>query len=1118
MGFVLVLILTIIAFVRVESMSSATSRQRLLAQNNALLAMQVALGNLQVAAGPDQRITANAALVDDVSDSKLNYTVVWDSQVSPGEVDAPLAWLASGATESDFDASSSTSESWPELVSARNEDADDADEAVRVEPVSILNANDGVGGEIAWWVGDEGIKAKFNTTESSYLRDASTDSDLRLGTSGRFGLEAIDDFSSLYLYSQDSFYEDLQKVISRGQAAVLDSDLETPLSDYFYDIGFYSQGVLADVKDGGLKQDLTYYFEGNAGLPTGAISSDGTDALDRVTWEQLQSYYNLAYDRSDDSISVRAQTETQHGVYPLLTMLHLNFGLTMESNYDSLTLTPEDPADRNYTVYAHLRPWFVLSNPYTTKIEVSNYRIRFDQWTDANFQISYGETGSTTDLIDYSYSDLLQYMVFVVPEVSLEPGEALYFSLSPTANSSYDYDFNIDSGGYYSPYTSFESGSEQQFVFTASDDDGLTSIRLGSAASVTGDVIEDGDTTDPRIQGMYFSIDNVGAYWIRTYSGASATLEDDEEVLQDIGRFGSAGIAYDAEWRIAHGYWAIDYLPNTLVEFDTIRYPADQPITTSDPAPYTLRSTSISSIYVLHSAINLDVDGLYSGYDGWATDYNIRAPRMARYKEAQKYPVAYEFQESPNGSAWYDWIRDPNVGNAPNFPWAAGYSRTNSTGDDPVAKVYEARLFDIPELDSNTGQPALSSLGQLQHFNAGGWTENTPFESANYSVELDSMAYASSTAVANSYASPQIERDATTSEDSSVTFSDVGYLLNDALFDAYFFSSIPQGEGSLIDYDVLPNKRLVPVYSNVEDSEVRSSGTAAAENLFVDGVFNVNSTSVAAWYSLLNSFRGFDFGDKSDGQGIFPRSLHQASQYVEGDVDGVTDDDDAWAGWRHVEDDASDDLEDRKLYQLAAAIVEEVQARGPFVSMADFVNRRLVSSSEEDARFGLSGALQAALDRTLNQNFSDAYDVDPDKMASGWYSASEHLTAEGVVDEAHLGSGPIYDADGSGTLADASSAASMPGWVLQGDLLQALAPVMAVRSDTFTIRGYGNVVDPISGDVVAESYVEAIVQRSPDYVDSSDEAGTFPPSSNTNLLAGRRFNIVNIRFLNESEL
>ena len=47
---------------------------------------------------------------------------------------------------------------------------------------------------------------------------------------------------------------------------------------------------------------------------------------------------------------------------------------------------------------------------------------------------------------------------------------------------------------------------------------------------------------------------------------------------------------------------------------------------------------------------------------------------------------------------------------------------------------------------------------------------------------------------------------------------------------------------------------------------------------------------------------------------------------------------------------------------LAEAIVEEVKARGPFRSMAEFVNRKLNGTADQQRK----GALQAALDLTVN--------------------------------------------------------------------------------------------------------------------------------------------------------
>lgn len=57
MAFVLLLLLSITTLVRVESQGAAMQMQRLQAEQNAYLGLQVAIGELQKHAGVDQRIT-----------------------------------------------------------------------------------------------------------------------------------------------------------------------------------------------------------------------------------------------------------------------------------------------------------------------------------------------------------------------------------------------------------------------------------------------------------------------------------------------------------------------------------------------------------------------------------------------------------------------------------------------------------------------------------------------------------------------------------------------------------------------------------------------------------------------------------------------------------------------------------------------------------------------------------------------------------------------------------------------------------------------------------------------------------------------------------------------------
>lgn len=95
-----------------------------------------------------------------------------------------------------------------------------------------------------------------------------------------------------------------------------------------------------------------------------------------------------------------------------------------------------------------------------------------------------------------------------------------------------------------------------------------------------------------------------------------------------------------------------------------------------------------------------------------------------------------------------------------------------------------------------------------------------------------------------------------------------------------------------------------------------------------------------------------------------------------------------------------------------------------------------------------------------------------------------------------------------------------PGYMTQGKLLQRLGPILSARSDTFRIRAYGDVRNPINNRVEARAYAEAIVQRMPEYVDPADAAETpiDQLSSGANRNLGRQFRIIHFQWLDPRDI
>jgi hypothetical protein len=169
--------------------------------------------------------------------------------------------------------------------------------------------------------------------------------------------------------------------------------------------------------------------------------------------------------------------------------------------------------------------------------------------------------------------------------------------------------------------------------------------------------------------------------------------------------------------------------------------------------------------------------------------------------------------------------------------------------------------------------------------------------------------------------------------------------------------------------------------------------------------------------------------------------------------------------------------------ELAKHVVEEVKARGPFQSVAEFVNRRL----ENDPATANSGALQSAIDKSsINTDFGRA-------------APKNNVELQGEED------------DYTGNTSDGSLTQ-----VIQSDLLNRLAPSLCARGDTFRIRAYG---ESNAGGQVVKVWCEAVVQRDHAYVDSNEAPTAAVDDLNKiNEAFGRRFKIVSVRWLRGDEV
>ena len=395
--------------------------------------------------------------------------------------------------------------------------------------------------------------------------------------------------------------------------------------------------------------------------------------------------------------------------------------------------------------------------------------------------------------------------------------------------------------------------------------------------------------------------------------------------------------------------------------------------------------------------------------------------------------------------------------------------------------------------------------------------------------------------IGNAFADPMLPADKVFSHNEIMgdaalgDFWDHGLMINDALWDSWFASSLAARPSSLGGTGREELKTVLQQAFSTDASSNRASGIAnrrflpdlqgkpseavveelartdegykhASKYLTVAGGFNVNSTSQRAWEATLLGLKKRKILYSRSGRpsvlnnsqtsfsrfGVASSDKSHVDDYGSiGVTQGIPDGEAmAWSDLRT--------LSDTQIRSLARNMVKEVKKRGPFLNMSDFVNRRLQSGE-----MGVKGALQAAIDESsINSTFDELSDM--------------VIAPKGGYPNQDAARGSVYTA--------------APGYLIQSDVLAVLGNILTTRDDTFTVRAYGELANR-EGVVLSRAWCEAVVQRGINYVDPVNSPET--PARQVNMKSGaledtelsavnkafgRKFNIVSFRWLSPEEV
>jgi type II secretory pathway pseudopilin PulG len=1243
LAFLVLLLVSLASLTRVETQVASNNQQLGQARQNALMALNIALGELQKYTGPDQRTTArsdmNAALVPASASSPVTFSGRWvgaygngaeadysmvptdiTKSVKDGTPDAKgsqaklLNWLVSGNEGTAFDSSahvgikgnittppavfqftpggtvaglSASSTALTDTITILDKDnatkparllvgpntAGDSVADYVVAPLREINAvTPGLGasavaiGRYAWWVGDENTKARVNLPMADATKAANA-----FASSQRPAVELMDALNPsagttlttaamLDATGSDNRYNpadpSLAKLMATDQLPMLSPSAEAELrrvAKYrYHDISIRSKSVLSDTYAGGLKKDLSAILADITPASHASPRADNdflfkpeagsTNHLGVPTWGQLRSFAQTTATAAgllprpptlsaaaDPAAYPNAPVPTSVGINPVMT--YASFGFRC--------IAPDGDAVGKKISLA-MAPIVVLWNPYTVPIRGTD-----DAGNPVRYEV--GVRKNAKDKIELQGRPMPAVLPEATPYAWGSGNRLVSGSLGADVPNQY-YRFTIES-----PPGGIPAG--QSLVFTL----GQTGDDYAAGANILTNGMNDNFFVIlPAFNYTITPALGAGAYYRVAVNGSPRTISS-VAIPQT-----AWGVGADGHWGgdggdgAAHEVYFGDYNP-TGVNVPQSSYPWS--------STYGSRR-----VYQHFSAIGPPLPdappyGTNYAKTGYATSSGASglvqpegplATELTTVGPAFRMVVRTLFSNLPNsGTSIGDTSRERWIlqNNARAFIMARKANNTLVSGRASSTDwPYDLMSPDDIHASSGTGvdkplndtvlyefRPAdrpLLSIGQMQHANLG-WLVSSPSYAIGNSNSSGSnhasgvQADVSGGKLNNLLPERLVKLaalDPSLDPGKKITAAyDQSWLLNRALWDGYFVSTVPHaGTGKTTTPadtnstdipDPLPDP-LLSRYNVSDDAQLRDADIVASK-LLLNGGFNINSTSEQAWRALLggNNRLGYDATGANTGGPAWSKVVF--SRFSKPTTNSTAS---AWLGYKQ--------LTEIQTARLAKNIVAEIRRRGPSVSLADFINRRLFTSNAtlqpEDAR--LKGPIQAAIDAvTTGAEAINSIDVgSPLNVLAGTGASSyKVLDAYGKVtlDPYTAGSStpaaptPPYGTSGAGS----------PQFLTQADVLSTIGNQLSARSDTFVIRTYGEVLDPVNSTstapvVLGRAWCEATVQRLPEFVDDSMPAQTdlrTAPNSTAKTINqnfGRKYKIISFRWLTSGDI